>query len=669
MTAGRTPIRSRHAWWAYAVAALVAASAYPLLPSEGGAGVARIALSCAVSASAGVAILVGVRWWRPQPRLPWLLLALGQATYVAADATFYVSHDLLGGRQFPGPSDVVYLLHYPLAVVALALLVRRRSPGGGLPGLLDAATLGVVAAMLSWLFLIGPQIRADAPVLEKVFCVAVPAADLAVLVVGLRLVLERGRRPVSFFLVCASLLAILAADTWYVWQAVNGTYETGDAVDLVWFAGHVLLGTAALHPTMARLAEPAPPVPQSPGRLRIAALAAAALVAPATLLARAYEQHETDVAVVAAACAAIFVLTILRMTGLVADQRRLATTDGLTGLHTRRFLEHRLALELARARRSGTPLGLFLVDVDHFKLVNDRHGHPAGDLVLVEIGHRLRRACADGVLARFGGEEFALLVPAAGPELLAATAERLRDAVADSRVSVGGDAWTSVTVSVGAASFPAHADDGGGLVGVVDAALYAAKARGRDRAVIGPVPRSPLTDADGTSRMLDYLSFVADDVDGRLSGHEHSSAIARWARTMALEHAEQGYLMTHALPGLASVAETIRQHHERFDGTGYPHGVAGRDIRVEARLIAVCDSWAAMRADRPYQAALTEERAREELLRGRGTQFDGDLVEVFLALRDRGAIGDLRRLRPGPTVLQPSPAMAPDAGEPALDRV
>ena len=117
----------------------------------------------------------------------------------------------------------------------------------------------------------------------------------------------------------------------------------------------------------------------------------------------------------AAACAAIFVLTILRMTGLVADQRRLATTDGLTGLRTRRFLEHRLRLELARSRRSGVPLGLFLVDVDHFKLVNDRHGHPAGDVVLVEIGRRLRRAGGAGVLARFGGEEFALLVPGTGP--------------------------------------------------------------------------------------------------------------------------------------------------------------------------------------------------------------------------------------------------------------
>jgi diguanylate cyclase (GGDEF)-like protein len=704
MTAGSARRRARHAWAVYAGGALVVVGAHHLLPTEGAPGVARIVLSCLVGMSAGVAILVGLRMWRPRPRLPWLLLALGQVMYVAADATYYVSHDLLGSSQFPGPSDVIYLVHYPLVVVALVLLVRRRSPGRSLPGVLDAATLGVVAAMLSWLFLMGPQIRADAPAVEKVFCVAVPAADLAVLVVGLRLVLERGRRPMSFFLVCASLLATLAADTWYVWQAVNGTYQTGDAVDLVWLVGHVLLGAAALHPTMARLAEPLPADAPAPGRLRIAALAAAVLVAPATLLVQAYGQQDTDVAVMAAACAAIFVFTMVRMTGLVADQRRLATTDGLTGLRTRRFLEQRLAVELARSRRTGVPLGLFLVDVDHFKLVNDRHGHPAGDLVLIEIGRRLRRACAAGVLARFGGEEFALLVPGTGPDLLAATAERLRDAVASSRVSIGGDAWTSVTVSVGAASFPAHAADGGGLVGVVDAALYAAKARGRDRAVIGPVPRSPATDTDGTSRMLDYLSFVADDVDGRLSGHEHSSAIARWARTMALEldldadtvrrvelagrlhdvgkvvvpeavltkpallsprewllmsqHAEHGYLMTHALPGLASVAETIRQHHERFDGTGYPYGVAGHDIRVEARLIAVCDSWAAMRADRPYQAALTEERAREELLRGRGTQFDGDLVELFLLLRDRAVVGDLRRLRPGPAVPSPAPVAA-----------
>jgi hypothetical protein len=314
-------------------------------------------------------------------------------------------------------------------------------------------------------------------------------------------------------------------------------------------------------------------------------------------------------------------------------------------------------------------------------------------------------------------------VPHAGSGTLAAIAERLREAVGSSPVAIGPDEWTSVTVSVGAAAFPEHAADAGELVGVVDGALYAAKERGRDRAVIGPAPRSPFEAAGsddgvagdgagaprrgGPADYLVYLSYVAEDVDGRLSGHEHSSAIARWARAMALElgldadtvrrvelsgrlhdvgkvvvpdavltkpdrlspeewalmarHAEHGYRMTSGLPGLRSVAKIIRQHHERYDGTGYPYGLPGRDIRIEARLIAVCDSWAAMRADRLYQAALTEEQACAELLGGRGTQFDGDFVELFLELRERGVVGELRRLRTGPAAPQARSPRAPAA--------
>jgi putative nucleotidyltransferase with HDIG domain len=259
--------------------------------------------------------------------------------------------------------------------------------------------------------------------------------------------------------------------------------------------------------------------------------------------------------------------------------------------------------------------------------------------------------------------------------------------------------WTSVTVSVGAASFPEHATDLPGLVGVVDGALYAAKARGRDRAEIGRTSRPATVMVDGTSRMLEYLAHVAEDVDGRLSGHEHSAAIARWTRVLATElghdadlvrrvelagrlhdigkivipeavltkpsglseeewvlmaqHAEHGFRMTHTVPGLAPVAEIIRQHHERFDGLGYPDRLHGHEIRVEARVIAVCDSWAAMRADRLYQPALSEDQAREELLRGRGTQFDGDLVELFLHLQAQGVVGDLRLLRPKSTLRSP----------------
>jgi diguanylate cyclase (GGDEF)-like protein len=520
--------------------------------------------------------------------------------------------------------------------------------------------------------------------------------DLALLVVAIRLILEQGRRPASFFFICASLLLIMAADTLYVLQQLNGNYTTGNGLDLLWLSGNVSLGAAALHPTMRRLAEPAQPAQQAPGRLRIAILTGAALVAPATLALEAVRGQRGHEFVIAGACALLFLLTILRMMGLITEQRRLATTDGLTGLATRRYLEARLAVDVARARRNGGSVGLVLLDVDNFKQVNDRYGHPAGDRVLIEMAVRLREVQGDGVLARFGGEEFALLLANPGPGEMAQVAERLRHQVAQFPMTIGDDVRTSVTVSAGAASFPEDADELGELVGVVDNALYAAKARGRDRVVVGRAATANSGEAYGASRMMDYLTFVAEDVDGRLSGHEHSGAIARWARAVAVElgldadttrraelagrlhdvgkivipdevltkptglseqewslmaqHAEYGYRLIHPVPGLAPIAEIIRQHHERFDGLGYPNQLRGESISIEARVIAVCDSWAAMRADRLYQPALDEDRAREELVHGRGTQFDPDLVDIFLSLRDRGLIDPLRQLRPGPSM-------------------
>jgi two-component system cell cycle response regulator len=113
---------------------------------------------------------------------------------------------------------------------------------------------------------------------------------------------------------------------------------------------------------------------------------------------------------------------------------------------------------------------------------------------------------------------------------------------------------------------------------------------------------------------------------------------------LLVRHPDHGARLVRVVPGFAAVAESIRQHHERVDGTGYPVGLQGTDIRVEARIIAVCDSWAAMRAARAYQAALPEDHAREQLRTGRGTQFAPDLVDLFLSLRDGGQIDDLALL-------------------------
>ena len=168
----------------------------------------------------------------------------------------------------------------------------------------------------------------------------------------------------------------------------------------------------------------------------------------------------------------------LRTATLQAEVERLARTDALTGLPNRRVFQETLARELAVAARRGTSCGLVVLDVDHFKAVNDTHGHQAGDEVLRRIGAVLAESCrGTDVAVRYGGEEFAVVVPdCTRPEALA-VAERLRAAVAASPAAV------PVTMSAGVATFPADAADETGLVAAADTALYRAKRQGRDRSV------------------------------------------------------------------------------------------------------------------------------------------------------------------------------------------
>ncbi|HET9138594.1 diguanylate cyclase [Actinophytocola sp.] len=669
------------AWLGYLAVGCAAIIGYYLIPAQGAGIPTRVAVYCAISASAAVAVLVGVLRRRTGYVLPWVLLGLSQVIYAAGDTVFYVQHYLLGRTGYPSPADPLYLAHYPLVVVALLLLIHRR--GRDLPGALDTSVLAVVAAMLSWLYLIGPQARSGAPTLVTVTSVAYPVMDLAMLAVALRLVLGGGRRSPSLALLTTNLLAIFTADTLYVLQQVTGTYRPGNFLDAIWLSGNLALGAAALHPTMTRIGEPAAVSERMMSRVRLGGLCVAALIAPATLLVQYATGALHDVPVIAGACAVLFVLTILRLHGLVLDQRRLAITDSLTGLHTRRFFEAQLPLEAERAKRDDGSMAVVIADVDRFKSINDRYGHPAGDRALVEVAHRLRAVTRAGeVLARYGGEEFALLVPDAHPTDLPAIAQRLRDSVASSPIAVTERDWIAVTVSVGAACHPQHGSDPAKIVAAADRALYAAKAAGADRVVVHPD-----RDNGGDPAMIDYLCRIADQVDVSLSSYQRSLAIGEWARVLAAElgldepavrrtalagrlhdigkivipetvltkpeplseadwrlmreHPDYGYRLARTVPGFSSVAQVIRQHHERYDGAGYPQGLSGQSIRPEARVLAVCDAWAAMLLDRPHQLARTMAEARLELRRGRGTQFDPDMVDLFLDLQLDGQVGRL----------------------------
>lgn len=168
----------------------------------------------------------------------------------------------------------------------------------------------------------------------------------------------------------------------------------------------------------------------------------------------------------------------------LAEARRRAVTDGLTGLYNHAYFKDRLARELERAAARGEPVSLVLLDIDHFKDYNDTYGHLEGDRVLRGCARVLRALVReDDVVARYGGEEFAVLLPGVALEEAVRVAERIRAAVAGE--------WgfrRPVTVSAGVASFPRHARAPGELVAAADGALYAAKGRGRNRVEAAPDP-------------------------------------------------------------------------------------------------------------------------------------------------------------------------------------
>ena len=165
---------------------------------------------------------------------------------------------------------------------------------------------------------------------------------------------------------------------------------------------------------------------------------------------------------------------------------RFAFTDFLTGLKTRGYFEQQLDMELARAERRGTPVAVLMIDIDHFKRLNDAHGHHAGDIVLRDVAailtHDLREI---DIAARYGGEEFILLLPETDLQGAKLVAQRLRSAVEQASFLTGTSANPEhVTISIGVALFPEEARFKGDLLEAADAALYEAKAQGRNRVVL-----------------------------------------------------------------------------------------------------------------------------------------------------------------------------------------
>jgi diguanylate cyclase (GGDEF)-like protein len=472
--------RARWLWLGYLGAGAVTVGAYYLAPAAGGWVLARLVARCGLSATAAGAVFAGVLRFRPRPRTPWLLIGVAQMLNAGGDVVFY-GENYLGQvpPAFPGLGDVFYLAHYPVLVAGLLWFARRRAPGGDLPGLLDGLLVATAAATLSFVHLVEPALDENLSPRVAMASVSYPIADVVLLTIGVRLLLGGGRPP-AFILLAASLGAELAADTGHAFHLLGGGFQLGGPVDGAWLAATLLIGAAALHPTMTRLSEPRAHPPEL-GRWRLCALYFVGIVAPLTLVSSRGRADAPTELCTAAAVVVSTALIMLRMRQAEVRQRRLANTDVLTSLFTRRYLDRQLAL--AATRPAGV-MALLLVDVDRFKSVNDRYGHPAGDRVLAEVARRLRDAARSGdIVARYGGEEFALVLTRVEQEDLRAVGERMRASVAAEPVLLADGVALPVTVSVGAAHTEVPASPAE-LVDRADRALYEAKESGRDQVVV-----------------------------------------------------------------------------------------------------------------------------------------------------------------------------------------
>jgi two-component system cell cycle response regulator len=170
----------------------------------------------------------------------------------------------------------------------------------------------------------------------------------------------------------------------------------------------------------------------------------------------------------------------LSNTFLLAEVQRLASVDGLTNLPNRRTFNQAIEREVSRAQRNGQPVSLLMLDIDHFKLVNDQYGHQMGDTVLAESAAGVMEACrGEDLPARYGGEEIVVIMPNCSADQALEAADRIRRALGDANVALPG-----THASGGVATFPTHADDVAGLLAAADEALYQSKENGRDRCTL-----------------------------------------------------------------------------------------------------------------------------------------------------------------------------------------
>jgi diguanylate cyclase (GGDEF)-like protein len=362
---------------------------------------------------------------------------------------------------------------------------------------------------------------------------------------------------------------------------------------------------------------------------------------------------------------------ISRQTVELVDATR---RDPLTGLVNHGALLSTLAERIEGARREPTAIGIALVDVDGFRLLNETYGHDAGDLALQQVARRLAEQFdPDAVIGRYGPDEFLVIVDGATVAKLEPALEWLRAALAVDELEVDASERLPITVSAAISLYPTDADSATDLIATAAAALAEAKASGGDAVRVAGRLTVPSADAR-TFDVFQGLIFAVDTKDRYTK--RHCEDVARYAVFLAghldldanelrairvagllhdigkigipdailrkpgkltsdeyevvKQHVTLGDLIVRDLPNVELIRAGVRHHHERWDGQGYVDALAGDAIPLIARVLAVADAFSAMTTTRPYRKALDVEEALRRVEDAAGTQLDETLVKLFV---------------------------------------
>jgi diguanylate cyclase (GGDEF)-like protein len=366
-----------------------------------------------------------------------------------------------------------------------------------------------------------------------------------------------------------------------------------------------------------------------------------------------------------------------------------ALTDGLTGQPNHSAIIKLIEAELLHCQTTQSNCAIVFVDIDHFKNINDTWGHAAGDAALHEVGQRLREGIRkEDSIGRYGGEEFAILLSNIEQPQAVELAERLRRCIAEAPCLWQLDktqpmVHIPLTASFGLAAYPLDGLTARELLDTADAAMYTAKHTGRNRVCLPDEADMSLLKEDKNNQFAQYteqsvlqtISAMATFHDRDTQAHANRMIQLAEATMRALGQPEDEVvllrlaaqlhdigkigipeailhkpgpltedewdvmrnhprigqqILTEARGQFGLVSHIVVAHHERWDGKGYPYGLAQEEIPLGARILSVIDAYDAMTSSRPYRKALPVAEAREELLRCAGTQFDPQVVNAFL---------------------------------------